>query len=231
MDRLLQPATRVGRALLGPLLARRRRARQRRSWEARWGSAGFRAPWMGRGVSPEIVAAVEQGWFAAGAPALDLGCGEGEVAAWLASRGFPALGVDIAPSAIARYRRLHGEAPGRLAFAVADLCAAPPPGRGFMVLVDRGCLHQIAPSDVGRYVRHLAAASRPGARLLLFMKAFRGPGEGGDAPERLRLTEGVERAFRGRFALERSAETHLDPCGGRDPARAMRGMAFWLERV
>ncbi len=40
-----------------------------------------------------------------GAPIADLGCGPGHVAAWLAGRGVPAVGIDLSPGMIAVGRR------------------------------------------------------------------------------------------------------------------------------
>ena len=44
-------------------------------------------------------------------PALDIGCGEGKSAVWLASRGFDVLGVDVAPTAIQRAQAHRGSVP------------------------------------------------------------------------------------------------------------------------
>lgn len=45
-----------------------------------------------------------------GGPTLDVGCGPGRLAAALAARGVPALGIDVAPAAVAMTRRLGGAA-------------------------------------------------------------------------------------------------------------------------
>src|SRR5690606_10076573 len=86
----------------------------REAWEAKWRRSDFAAPWLGRGAPAELVRAVSEGWLAPGASALDIGCGEGDVAAWLAEHGFPAVGVDIAPAAIERARGRFPDASGRL---------------------------------------------------------------------------------------------------------------------
>lgn len=52
-------------------------------------------------------------------PLCDLGCGPGQVARYLHSRGAPVLGVDLSPAMIVEARRLN---PG-LAFQVGDLLA------------------------------------------------------------------------------------------------------------
>lgn len=195
---------------------------QRAYWESRWKQDDPVGPWLDRDVSAEIVEAVNDGWFAAGAPAIDLGCGRGDVAAWLAGRGFPSVGVDIAPSAIDLARRTHGEVPGNLEFLVADVCAEPLPDRQFGVLVDRGCFHQLDVRDRKAYAGSLALAAAPRTHFLLFTKAFRDGLRVGDPDERERRTSEVEDAFAGSFTIDRVAETLLDRRG------TLPGLVFWM---
>jgi SAM-dependent methyltransferase len=206
-----------------------RRRAQRAAWEAMWGREDFAPPWLGRGTSREVVAAVEQGWFPAGAAVLDVGCGQGELAAWLAGQGFRVLGLDIAASAIARAQAQYGSLPG-VEFLRHDICAQKPPGGEYRVLIDRGCFHGIADEDALAYARNLAAAAAPDARLLLFVKAYRG-GTVGDPAERARQTDKVVRALASDFEIQRVADTYLDPFDGQGPGEALPGMVFWLVRA
>jgi SAM-dependent methyltransferase len=224
------PRSRGLARLLAALRAARRRRLRRRDWERRWGRADFDEPWLDRTVAAEIEEAVASGWFAAGAPTLDIGCGQGDTAAWLAARGFPVLGVDVARSAIARARAQHAGAPGRLDFARVDVCAATPPGGPYVNLVDRGCLAVIARKDWPRYARNVIGASAPDARLLLYVKAYRDGVAPGDPAERMRLRGELARAFGDAFAIEREAPFHFDRHEGRRPECAMPGLVFWLRR-
>lgn len=208
-----------------PLLpARMRRSLERAYWESRWKEEDPNAPWMDRDVSPEIVEAVDDGWFVSGTPAIDLGCGRGDVAAWLAGRGFPTVGVDIAPSAVACANRIHGEIPGRLEFLVADVCTGLLPDRGFGVFVDRGCFHQLDRRDRESYARNLGRAATPNARFLLFVMAFRDGQPTDDPKERARRTSEVERVFGRDFSIDRVAATHLDRNA------TLPGLVFWMTR-
>ncbi len=67
-------------------------------WEARYASS--EAVWSGRvnAVVREVAASLEPG------SALDLGCGEGGDAVWLASRGWETVGVDLSGTAVERAR-------------------------------------------------------------------------------------------------------------------------------
>ncbi len=230
----LRPLARRLRSAFRRLIGQRERAPDlQRGWDASWSRADFDAPWLGRGISPEIVAAVEDGWFRAGAPSIDLGCGQGDVVDWLAARDFPTLGVDIAAAAIAHARTRAPETRGRREFEVVDLCRAPPTARprgGFVNLVDRGCLHQIPLELVADYGRSVLSACAADARMLLFCKAFRDPGRGDPAAEIARVRALVQATFNGAFVVTRLARTYLDRDHGRQPSTALPGVVLWLEQ-
>ncbi|MDF5753873.1 class I SAM-dependent methyltransferase [Spongiactinospora sp. TRM90649] len=63
--------------------------------------------------------------------ALDVGCGEGGDALWLAGRGWQVTAVDISPTALARAAAAATEPAGRVSWARADLTATPPPAGSF----------------------------------------------------------------------------------------------------
>lgn len=89
-----------------------------RWWEDRY--AGTDGVWSGRAnaVLADIATTLEPG------TALDLGCGEGGDAVWLAARGWEVTGVDISPTAVDRARAAAvaaGLPAGRTRFIAADL--------------------------------------------------------------------------------------------------------------
>lgn len=214
--------------LNGTVRRRLLRRRNKEGWNAAWARTDFDAPWLDRPVPPELLEAVREGWFVPGS-ALDIGCGEGQIAAWLARQGFPTVGVDISAHAVRRAQELAGEVPG-LRFQVADICAGPVPGGPFSVLVDRGCFHQIPAYEQRAYVRSLAAVATPGARLLLLVRAYRSGEAVGDAAVAAAQRATVEAAFGAEFLLVRDGVTYLDRHGGNVPGEALGGHCFWLER-
>lgn len=87
-------------------------------WEQRYASSD--KVWSGRANQAlvDVASTLTPG------RALDLGCGEGGDAIWLAQHGWTATGVDIAPSAIARARAAAealGLAGDSVTFVVGDL--------------------------------------------------------------------------------------------------------------
>ncbi|WP_378148305.1 class I SAM-dependent methyltransferase [Cnuibacter sp. UC19_7] len=92
-------------------------------WEERYGSSG--QVWSGRvnATTAAVVAELEATGVAAGT-ALDLGCGEGGDALWLAQRGWRVTGLDISPTAISRARDAAAAAgldEGHARFVATDL--------------------------------------------------------------------------------------------------------------
>jgi SAM-dependent methyltransferase len=97
--------------------------------------------------------------------ALDVGCGEGADALWLARRGWQVTAVDISRTALERAAGTAEDIAGRVAWTCADLTAAPLPAGAFdLVSVQYFPLpHQ--PDHTA--LRGLLAAVAPGGILLI----------------------------------------------------------------
>jgi 2-polyprenyl-3-methyl-5-hydroxy-6-metoxy-1,4-benzoquinol methylase len=99
----------------------------RARWDERYASRGAAA--TGAVAAPAVFAAYEDRFPISGT-ALDLACGQGSGAVWLARRGLDVWGVDVSPVAIAQAQaraRLSGVA-DRCRFDVADLDEGLPAG-------------------------------------------------------------------------------------------------------
>ena len=73
--------------------------------------------------------------------ALDVGCGTGDNAIWLAQQGFEISGCDISPTAIEEARKRAKEAGAECSLRVLDFLGEEVPGGPFGFVFDRGCLH------------------------------------------------------------------------------------------
>lgn len=125
-----------------------------------------RMPWE-TGPREELVELVESGRLRPGR-AVDLGCGTGANAMFLAERGFDVTGVDFAPTALAKARAAANGAGVVVRFVEADLTDLRVPLGTFDVLVDYSTLDELAPSARDRYVSGVVPLARPGAQFLLW---------------------------------------------------------------
>jgi SAM-dependent methyltransferase len=92
----------------------------RRHWDARYAETGIAS--IGNPVAPPVFAAFEH-LFPIEGVALEIACGRGRAALWLASRGMDVYGVDVSPSAIELARALLSRSSyaARARFEVFDL--------------------------------------------------------------------------------------------------------------
>jgi SAM-dependent methyltransferase len=160
----------------------------RRLWFGVWYWMPGRRPWD-TGVTPPEV----ERFVASHRPgrAIDLGCGTGTNAVYLARHGWSSVGVDFAGRAIAKARRRARDAGVSCTFVVGDVTALEVPGP-FDFALDIGCLHTIPVAGRGAYSAGLARVVRPGGTYLLYAFAPGGVAVGLTA-------EDVRRTFAGMF--------------------------------
>ena len=141
----------------------------RDSWNRRWGDDTYHPGFEIEESDPSVRRAVEDGWFSRGMRVLDIGCGTGHNAAWLAEQGLEAVGIDFSSHAIERAHWAFDGSP-RLTFRVVDVVEPGAFSETFDALVDRGCFHGIQRSDRTAYAGNLESWSSANARLLLLVR-------------------------------------------------------------
>ncbi|MEU1056668.1 class I SAM-dependent methyltransferase [Streptomyces sp. NPDC005876] len=134
-------------------------------WEARYRDAG--RVWSGR---PNELLVREAAGLAPGT-ALDLGCGEGGDAVWLASRGWRVTGVDISATALERAARHAAEAGvgDRVTWERHELGVTFPAGS--FDLVSAHYLQSPVALDQRSVLRRAADAVADGGTLLIVLHA------------------------------------------------------------
>lgn len=187
----------------------------------RWDQAyrGGRKPgWdIGR-PARDLVQAVEGGILKP-CRVVELGCGSGTNAIYLAQKGFDVTALDIAPTAIAIAGEKAKKAGVRVRFLLADVLA-PPPLDAFDLIFDRGCYHGIRGSQAARYVQAVDRLSHPGTLLLILAgNANEKPHYG---PPRVK-EEDLRGDFSKLFDFVELRETHFDAV---DPNR--KGALAWF---
>ncbi|MGU3500775.1 class I SAM-dependent methyltransferase [Mycobacterium sp. C31M] len=146
--------------------------------------------------------------------ALDLGCGTGDNAIYLADHGWQVTGVDYIDKPLGKARTKAGDRPIRFLRAdVTELRAAGVAGP-FHLVIDSGCLHGMNDADRDGYVREVTAVTNSGGRLLIV--AFV-PGSSYGVPG---ITpEEVRRRFADGWALQASGDEPQMDHNGKNPAR------------
>lgn len=119
--------------------------------------------WHLSAPSPELLAAEAEGWLGEVGTAVDIGCGVGTEVAYLAARGWNAVGVDLSRAALNLAKREHAS----VSFVRADVLSLPFPPGAFHLALDRGCFHYLSPVQWADYAAEAQRVLRPGGRLLL----------------------------------------------------------------
>lgn len=180
------------------------------------------APWdIGR-PQPAFVSLAESGEVKS--PVLDCGCGTGEQALMLAERGLEAVGVDIAPAAIARAKKKAAERSLAAEFVVGDALRLEALGRTFATVIDSGTFHTFNDADRVRYVASLGTILEPGGLLFLLCFSDRTPGDLG--PRRVSQAE-LREAFATGWLVERIDGAEFEVSAD-FPARRPHA---WLARI
>jgi 2-polyprenyl-3-methyl-5-hydroxy-6-metoxy-1,4-benzoquinol methylase len=132
------------------------------------------------GVEPNSFVAAEFGKTLPRGRVLDVGCGEGRNAIWLASLGWTVTGVDFSDVALERARRLAAHQNVDVEWIEADVTAFEPP-RGVFRLVIISYLQ--IPGDERRAVlAHAVSALEPGGTLFMIGHALLNLTEGAGGP-------------------------------------------------
>ena len=107
--------------------------------------------------------------------AVELGCGTGTNAVWLAQQGFDVTAVDISPLAVEHARERASAAGVAVRFLVADVLEPLALSGPFGFFFDRGCYHVVRRLNVQRYLDTLEHITAPGALGLVLAGNAREP--------------------------------------------------------
>lgn len=126
----------------------------------------FRAPWD-IGARDELVALVDSGSIKP-CRAIDLGCGAGANAIYLAQKGFDVTGVDFAEAAIEKAKSRAKDAGVQVDFIVDDLTNLRHVSDTFDFLLDYGVLDDLRLPQREPYVQNMLPLTHSGSRYLLW---------------------------------------------------------------
>ncbi len=171
---------------------------------------GF-TPWDTGRVPTELSALIEGAGALPPGRALDIGCGTGTQAVYMAQKGWQVTAIDAVPRPLSQARDRARAAGVSVDWILGDVARIERLGLepGFTLVFDRGCFHGLDDSQRAAYAAAADGLAAPGATLL--MLAF--------APSRIPTSPpGVEQSeLVGRFAgwqlVSAQPETDGDAAG------------------
>jgi SAM-dependent methyltransferase len=173
------------------------------------------APWDLGGPQPAIVALAEAGRITGSV--LDIGCGTGENALYLAGRGHAVFGLDGSATAIEQARAKAAARGVPVEFHLWDALELGRLRKSFETVIDVGLFHVFSDGERRRYAESLAEVTASGSDLFILCFSTAEPPGGG--PRRVDEEE-VRGAFRGHFATMEVRPAQLARRGG-PPAQAL----------
>jgi len=115
---------------------------------------------------------------------LDIGCGNGDNAIWLAKKGFQVTGCDIAQTAIVEAGKRASSAGISCSFHELDFLKKDIPGTPFEFVFDRGCYHTFRePEDRVLFVEKVSEILIPGGFWLTVIGSNNAPQRGIGPPQ------------------------------------------------
>ncbi len=185
----------------------------RPDWNERYASGDL--PWDTGRPDVHLVGLVDDGGVTPGR-ALEVGCGTGTNALWLATRGFDVLGIDVAPLAIERATSKSGRIRGQCEFRVLDFVTDPVEGP-FDLVFDRGCFHSFDhAADRSRFALRVRDVLAPGGRWVSIVGSTEGP-ERDHGPPRRSLRD-IADAVEPSLEILEVRSTHMDAMTPTTPA-------------
>src|SRR5438552_11989125 len=111
-----------------------------RDWNQRYVAGD--TPWDSGQPSAELIRVLRE-WNIGPCRALEMGCGTGENAVYLAQQGFDVTAFDLAPLAVERAQAKMHEAGVKVRLLTADVLDLPDVGPPFSFVFDRGLYHVV----------------------------------------------------------------------------------------
>ena len=132
---------------------------EKHEWEKRYEQK--KTPWDTGRPDSHLVQLIAT-WPNTGGRVLEIGCGSGTNAVWLAGRGFQVTGMDISSGAIELAKQRAEQSGAECCFIADDFLARQANGT-FELLFDRGCFHCMGTDERRNlFVSHAAACLEPG---------------------------------------------------------------------
>jgi SAM-dependent methyltransferase len=154
----------------------------REDWDKRYEAGN--TPWDSGVPSQELIRVLQAGKIAPGR-ALDIGCGTGTNAIWLAQQGFDVTAFDLSARAIEAAKAKARAAGAKVHFHVADAFQPMPFAGTFAFVFDRGLYHIVRRIDLGKFQAFLASVCAPGGWFLVLTGNEDDPNKSDEGPPKV----------------------------------------------
>ena len=163
------------------------------------------APWDTGRPQPDIIKLAEAGQIRG--TVLDVGCGTGENALYLAAKGHETWGLDFVPVAIERAKAKAAQRGLDAHFLVGDALELNKLGRQFDTVIDCGLFHTLADEQRPVFVQGLGEVLRSGG--VLYLLCFSNEEPGSQGPRRITQQE-IRDAFRRGWKVKQIEPTRFE---------------------
>ncbi|MFW6186060.1 MAG: class I SAM-dependent methyltransferase [Halobacteriota archaeon] len=166
-------------------------------------------PWDSDEPSTHLTELVESGVLRP-CRALDICCGKGTEAIYLAEKGFTVSGIDISSEAIKMAREKAKSSNVSVNFEVGDVLYMPFKDNSFEFVNDKGCFHVFGPHEREEFAVEVSRVLKEGGRYLLRCFSDKQPGDYG--PYRI-STEIIDNIFSSLFEIDEIKDVDLGESG------------------
>ncbi|MCL5256439.1 MAG: class I SAM-dependent methyltransferase [Chloroflexi bacterium] len=142
-------------------------------------------PWDIGHAQREIIGLEEAGEITGAV--LDVGCGTGENALFLAGRGHEVWGIDSAPTAIEKARAKAAQRGLKVSFQVGNVLELEDLNKTFDTVIDSGLFHTLSDRERTQFAESLASVMHEGGKY--FMLCFSDLQPGTQGPRRVTQAE------------------------------------------
>lgn len=136
-------------------------------WEEMYQTGQYLNRWDYNQPSQELVCFIAAGLIPLNGNCLDIGCGAGNEAIFLAQLGYCVTGIDFSTNALEIAKERAKIKNANVAWIKRMITDTGLPGNSFDFINDRVCFHHVVESERKQYANEMYRILKPGGRLLI----------------------------------------------------------------